>query len=496
MNKHQPESGHDIEKLLTAITPQADVHFQEKLERQVLAAYLQKKEGDKVKANGHLVMYANFVPKLGVKNSRQRRWSISLAATLMMVFFVGALIAFVGGLPGPSHEIHYSALQQLTPSSAATPTPNVIGRVPVVVASMRLPQYFQLGASSLEMQYRRADLMPEDVLYEIEPLIGAVILKEVTANTPITQSTLAFPPNMDENQPVLVTKVDITSGSPITSDMLTVQFVHPDEVPLDIFYDSIFRMYFQTDRYELGQLEATEDIPSGTILLNSQVTRSGTIVVLTDGTIPITPLCDLCPVVMTTQTIHRGTIITEDMLTTVYWPSANMIDEIYGSIEAVVGKTILTDLRPYSPILTEFFAQEPENEGGTEIEAGRVAIAVPIPDDHFFYGFQVGDMVSITASFFYIDADEISVYQITPAPDLPEGIVVPNDVTGTSRLSVQEVIADAKIIDLNTMTAPDDSTMQAMVLAVTSQQAVVLTWLLDAQIPLQYRIVTPVSESD
>ena len=35
-----------------------------------------------------------------------------------------------------------------------------------------------------------------------------------------------------------------------------------------------------------------------------------------------------------------------------------------------------------------------------------------------------------------------------------------------------------------------------MVLAVTSEQAEVLTWLLDSQIPLQYRIVIPVSETD
>ncbi|GIK66078.1 MAG: hypothetical protein BroJett018_38720 [Chloroflexota bacterium] len=491
MNKHQPESGHDIEKLLTAITPQADVHFQEKLERQVLAAYLQKKEGDKVKANGHLVMYANFVPKLGVKNSRQRRWSISLAATLMMVFFVGALIAFVGGLPGPSHEIHYSALQQLTPSSAATPTPNVIGRVPVVVATFRLEKYTQLKVSLLEMQYRQADLMPEDVFYDIEPLIGAVLLEVAAENRPITRSIVAIPPSTEETQPVLVTNVAITFGTPITSHMLTVQFVHPDEAPENLFYESPLRDSLETSIFRPG-LQATEDIPSGTILLTSHVSQEGLRFVSDPSAVTLTTR----PVVMTTQAIQRGTVITEEILTVVYWSSDIATADMYDNIETIVGQTILTDLRPYSPILTEFFAQEPEDETAREIEAGRVAIAVPIPDDHFFYGFQVGDMVSITASFFYIDADEISVYQITPAPDLPEGIVVPNDVTGTSRLSVQEVIADAKIIDLNTMTAPDDSTMQAMVLAVTSQQAVVLTWLLDAQIPLQYRIVTPVSESD
>lgn len=494
MNKHQPESGHDIEKLLTEITPQADAHFQEQLERQVLAAYRQKKEEDKVKANGHLVTYADVMPKLGMNNSRQRRWSISLAATLFLVLFVGALIAFVGGLPGPSHEIHYSALQQVTPSPAATPTPNVIGRVPVVVASMRLPQYSLLRASSLEIQYRRADLMPEDVLYEIEPLIGAVLLETAAENRPITRSMVAIPPNAEATQPVLVTNVAITFGTPITSHMLTVQFVRPDEVPENVFYDSPLRTELEVNAIGQGGLQATEDIPSDTILLTSQVARFG-VGFTSDGVLRNT-WDDLRPVIMTTQAIQRGTVITEEMLSVVYWPSEIVTDEIYGRIEAVVGQTTLTDLRPYSPILTEYFAPESEDEGGTEIEAGRVAIAVPIPDDHFFYGFQVGDTVSITASFFYVDADEISVYQITPAPDLPEGIVVPNDVTGTSRLSVQEVIADAKIIGLNTMTAPDDSIMQAMVLAVTPQQAIVLTWLLDAQIPLQYRIVTPVSESD
>ncbi|KAB2854981.1 MAG: hypothetical protein F9K46_16220 [Anaerolineae bacterium] len=276
--------------------------------------------------------------------------------------------------------------------------------------------------------------------------------------------------------------------------MLTLQFVRPDQVPENVFYDSPLRTELEVNAIGQGGLQATEDIPSDTILLTSQVARFG-VGFTSDGVLRNT-WDDLRPVIMTTQAIQRGTVITEEMLSVVYWPSEIVTDEIYGRIEAVVGQTTLTDLRPYSPILTEYFAPESEDEGGTEIEAGRVAIAVPIPDDHFFYGFQVGDTVSITASFFYVDADEISVYQITPAPDLPEGIVVPNDVTGTSRLSVQEVIADAKIIGLNTMTAPDDSIMQAMVLAVTPQQAIVLTWLLDAQIPLQYRIVTPVSESD
>lgn len=336
--------------------------------------------------------------------------------------------------------------------------------------------------------------MPEDVLYEIEPLIGAVLLETSAENRPITRSMVAIPPNEDETQPVLVTNVAITFGTPITSHMLTLQFVRPDQVPENVFYDSPLRTELDVNAIGQGGLQAMEDIPSGTILLTSQVAQFG-VVFTSDGVLRNT-WDDLHPVVMTTQAIQRGTAITEDMLTTVYWPSELVTDEIYGRIEAVVGQTALTDLRPYSPILTDYFAPESEDEGGTEIEAGRVAVVVPIPDDHFFYGFQVGDMVSITASFFYIDADEISIYQITPAPDFLEGIVVPNDVTGTSRLSVQEVIPDAKIIGLNAMTAPDDSTMQAMVLAVTSQQAVVLTWLLDSQIPLQYRIVIPVSEGD
>ena len=235
MNKHQPESGHDIEKLLTELTPQADAHFQEKLEQRVLAAYRQKKEGDKVKANGHLVTYADVMPKLGVNHNRQRRWSISLAATLLMVFFVGALIAFVGGLPGPSREIHYSALQQMTPNLAATPTPNVIGRVQVVVTSMRLPRYSRLSASSLEIQYRRADLMPEDVFFEIESLMGGVLLVDAAENMPLTRSKVVLPPNAEETQPVLVTTMSIPAVSEITSAMVTVVFMNPNDVPDDAY---------------------------------------------------------------------------------------------------------------------------------------------------------------------------------------------------------------------------------------------------------------------
>ncbi len=489
MNKHQPESGHDIEKLLTDLTPQADAHFQEKLERQVLAAYLQKKEGDKVKANGHLVTYADVMPKLGMNHNRQRRWSISLAATLLMVFFVGALIAFVGGLPGPSREIHYSALQQMTPSLAATPTPNVIGRVQVVVTSMRLPRYSRLSASSLEIQYRRADLMPEDVFFEIESLVGGVLLVDAAENMPLTRSKVVLPPNAEEAQPVLVTTMSIPAVSEITPAMVTVVFMNPNDVPDDAYMQSPLR-YGLTG----GHFQAVRDVAKGEILLNSQVTSMGpyfdggtvtTYFPYFPNSLELGPV-NLRPVVMTSQAIQRGTMITEEMLTIAYWPNEIALDGLYEDIEAVVGQTTLTDLRPYSPILTGYFAPEPDDETAREIDAGSIAIAVPMPDDRFFYGFQVGDTISITASFLFVESYEVNGVQITPSTD--------NEAF--PQLVVQEVIPDAKIVKLDGMAVTEESDLQVMVLAVTPEQGEVLAWLIDSQIPLQYRIVIPVSGED
>ncbi len=570
MNKHQPEAGHDIEKLLTEITPQADAHFQEKLERQVLAAYLQKKEGDKVKANGHLVTYADFVPKIGV-NNRQRRWSISLAATLLMVAFVGLMLMSIEGKP----QGGFSGASRI---NAVTPTPSPIATAPIVVASQDLKGNQIIRFSDVKIQDYPVDQVPDGAFSDVNEVIGAQLLSNVLVGRPIlesaisaervfsvldnespfgylgdpvvvaylrgsltvpvraspdsdseilgqmeqgtgyvvinrnedwyqilftasergwvlqnfvvTQGNIASVPQisvpvnvdplpMDGFSFVVVVVRDLQRGTLITPDMVEVQQWRSGTVPLTSF----------TQMEDLIGAITRIAIPNESPILESQVFLPDELAAMG---LSFEVYIGLKPVVMTTQAIQRGTMITEEMLTTVYWPSELVTAEMVDNPEAIVRQTLVTDLRPYSPILTQYL----ENGAGTEIEAGRVGIAVPMPDDRFFYGFQVGDMVSITASFFYVDADEINTGLITPVPDLPEGIVVPNDAMGTPRLSVQEVIPDAKIIGLNAMTAPDDSTMQAMVLAVTSQQAVVLTWLLDAQIPLQYRIVIPVSKGD
>lgn len=569
MNKHQPESGHDIEKLLTEITPQADVHFQEKLERQVLAAYLQKKEGDKVKANGHLVTYADFVPQLRVNKNRQHRWSISLAATLLMVFFVGLTLMSIRGKPQDGYT---GASLITTPTS--TPTPTSIATVPVVVASQDLKGNQIIRFSDVKIQDYPADQAPKDAFSDINEVIGAQLLTNVLVGRPILEGSIsservfidfdvespvgylgdpvvvAYPRGslmvnvraspdtnseilgqmeqgtgyvvinrnedwyqilytasergwvlqnfvftrgnttsvsqitipivdplpMDGFSFVVVVVRDLQRGTLITPDMLEVQQWRSNAVPITSF-----------TRMEdlIGAITKT-DIPSESPILESQVFLPDE---LTAMGLPFEVYIGLKPVVMTNQAIQRDTVITEAMLTVVYWSSELVTAEMYDTIDAIVGQMLVTDLRPYSPILTDYLALEPEDGGGTEIAAGNVAIAVPLPDDAYFYGFQVGDTISITASFLFIDANEVNGIQTPPSPVLPEGVVVEPTDTANPQLVIQEVIPDAKIIGLNVAGETGD---MVMILAVTPQDAVVLTWLIDAGIPIQYRIVAPV----
>ncbi len=396
MNKHQPELGHDIEKLLTEITPQADAHFQEKLEQRVLAAYLQKKEGDKVKANGHLVTCADFLPKLNVKNNRQRRWSISLVATLLMVAFVGLMLMSIEGRPRGGYT---GASLITTPTVTTSPsgTPEEETFRPVVVAIMHIPQGAILSADMLEVQQWKQDYIPLTSFTHLEDLIGAMTRTEIPSKSPIVEAQVILP-----------------------DDLAMIDF------PLE----------------EHG----------------------------------------LRPVVVTTRDLVRGTILSNEMLDIVYWPADGLPTGSYPVSTLLIGQRLVTDLRANSPILTRHL----DVDSSTLLDAGRVGIAVPMPDDRFFYGFQVGDTISITASFLFVETYEVNGVQITPSTD--------NEVF--PQLVVQEVIPDAKIVNLGGTAVTEESDLQVMVLAVTSEQAEVLTWLLDSQIPLQYRIVIPVSETD
>lgn len=467
----------NIEDLLVNSTPSADVEFQQRLEDRVLAVYLQKKEASKVKANGHLATYP--ARHLGPMDNKKIRVPLTLVATLLMVFLVGSLIIYLAGQPGRGGETHYGALYQTTPTAIAFPTPNAEGEIPVVVTSMRLPSYSQLEVSSLEIQYRRADLMPPDVFLDIESVLGGVLLVDAAENMPITQEMVVFPPNSVETQAVLVTTTEVTAYTEITPDMLEIVFMNPTDVP----DDAVTGLSLLYNRNLVGNSSYIfVDVPKGSILENSHIAPRP---YSSDGIVTFhSPISELRPVMMTNQEIRRGTAITAEMLMTAYWPKESAA-ETYDNAEALIGQTIVTDLRPYSPILATHLSST--FEGDTQIEQGRVAIAIPMPDDGYFYGWQVGDTLSITAALPFTDVGESpedlsGTNQPIATPSTPQPIG-PNII-------IQEVITDAEIVSFNFVEGLDSG---VVVLSVISQNAVTLTWLIDSKIPLFYKVVAPAS---
>lgn len=142
-----------------------------------------------------------------------------------------------------------------------------------------------------------------------------------------------------------------------------------------------------------------------------------------------TPNVDLVDIVIASQSIQRGTVITSDMITTIKYPRVQMAEGVfYGTIEEVVGQKAKYDIEPTVPLTTSMVITE---EGGSlasfDIPDGMTAFSIPVsPETSVSFAPQTGDHVMVVGCMLLTDIDPD--YQ-TRLPNNTSTTYVPLDIT-------------------------------------------------------------------
>ncbi|MDX2159755.1 MAG: Flp pilus assembly protein CpaB [bacterium] len=258
-----------------------------------------------------------------------------------------------------------------------------------------------------------------------------------------------------------------------------------------------------------------------------------------------TPL-EFVSLVLAVQDLPRGFRITPNAVTIREWPLLSAPFNGITSLEDVVGKIARTDIFREQPILTNMVVDDLLDLArvGSDVAAilpeGLVAVAIPVDRlTSVAYGIQDGDHVDLIVSLLFVDVDEafqsISPNQLTlfsinedgsislqePIEGRPDSTSLGPVIVGPSerqrpRLVSQMTIQDAIILHVGnfppdgryigipspTPAPPPDSedeeatpipptptpARDIVTLGVSPQDAVVLTWMIEARIPVTLAI--------
>lgn len=117
---------------------------------------------------------------------------------------------------------------------------------------------------------------------------------------------------------------------------------------------------------------------------------------------------DLVDIVIASQSIQRGSLITSDMVTTIKYPRSQMAEGVfYGSIEEVVGQKAKYDIEPTVPLTQSMVITE---AGGSlasfDIPDGMTAFSIPVsPETSVSFAPQKGDHVMVVGCMLLTDID-------------------------------------------------------------------------------------------
>lgn len=121
------------------------------------------------------------------------------------------------------------------------------------------------------------------------------------------------------------------------------------------------------------------------------------------------PSEEMSNIVVSIQAIPYGTVLTEDVLTTVPYPKKLLVPGVfYSDIKELVGKRAKLDLDAKVPITSSLIS---DNASGSlasfQIPDGMVAVSIPIinPLSSVGYGTQPGDHVNVIATMMLVDMD-------------------------------------------------------------------------------------------
>jgi Flp pilus assembly protein CpaB len=115
-------------------------------------------------------------------------------------------------------------------------------------------------------------------------------------------------------------------------------------------------------------------------------------------------------VVVVTQQVARGEIITADKLDTVEYQSDLVLPIMYTDINQVVGKMARFTMDPYTVVTSTLVTESPITELGSDdalfISPGMVAVSIPITRlSSVSYAPQRGDHVNVIVTMLFVDLD-------------------------------------------------------------------------------------------
>ncbi|MEA5078587.1 MAG: SAF domain-containing protein [Anaerolineaceae bacterium] len=121
-----------------------------------------------------------------------------------------------------------------------------------------------------------------------------------------------------------------------------------------------------------------------------------------------TPNVELVQIVVASQTIQRGTIITSDFLTTIEYPKSQMpADTFFESIEDAVGTKAKYTIDSGVPLTTSMVVHSGEGSlASFDVPSGMTAYSIAVsPETAVAYAAQKGDHVMVVGCMLMIDVD-------------------------------------------------------------------------------------------
>jgi pilus assembly protein CpaB len=258
-------------------------------------------------------------------------------------------------------------------------------------------------------------------------------------------------------------------------------------------------------------------------------------------------------IVISVQELSRGTIIPPNAVALRPFPEQSVPFNAVTNLEDVIGKTARTDIYREEPILSNMIVDNFQSLARVGSDAAAILPnglrAISLPVDRLTsvaYGIQDGDRVDLIVSLLYVDVDEV-FQSITPnnitlyTQDEEGGITLLEGIAGRldstalgpvivgpserqrPRLITQMTIQDALIVHVGnfppdgrfigvpptpTPVPVDEETGEGtpppptptparpdiVTLGVTPQDAVVITWLIEAKVPVTLAI-RPVNDT-
>ncbi|MGD0709010.1 MAG: SAF domain-containing protein [Anaerolineaceae bacterium] len=145
-----------------------------------------------------------------------------------------------------------------------------------------------------------------------------------------------------------------------------------------------------------------------------------------------TQVTTMVNIVITTQAIQRGTVLTESVLTTIPYPQTDLVAGTFVTdMSQIVGKRARYDLDARIPLTPSMVVDQPQGSTASfQIPSGMTAFTIPIQRlTDVAYAPQTGDHVMVIGCLLLTDLD---VNFQTRLPNLTASVLSPGTGAGTS----------------------------------------------------------------